>query len=126
MGGFSVCPRFDEFSGQNRTETRVTGLRSGFDDDGTDSQPASFQFLDPPGFTRHRRAFRDQRASLTEQPIKTAATITNAIHELATAPMIAAVASRAGPLSDAGWKYSTSACEITELCGTKLGSDQLS
>ena len=32
-----MCPRFDEFRGQNRIETRVTGLRSSFGDGGTDS-----------------------------------------------------------------------------------------
>ena len=35
------CPAFDEFREQNRIETPVTGLRSGFSDDGTDSHPAT-------------------------------------------------------------------------------------
>ncbi len=35
----TCCPAFDEFREQNRIETPVTGLRSGFSDDGTDSHP---------------------------------------------------------------------------------------
>ena len=34
-GGLFCCPVFDEFRGQNQVQTRVTGLGSGFGDDGT-------------------------------------------------------------------------------------------
>jgi hypothetical protein len=35
-GGITVCPRFDEFRGQNRACGRPTGIRSDFVDDETD------------------------------------------------------------------------------------------
>ena len=40
-GRLFCCTEFDEFRGQNRIETRVTGLRSGFGDDGFDFHPVA-------------------------------------------------------------------------------------
>jgi hypothetical protein len=45
MGGLFCCPVFDEFRGQNRIETGVSGIRSEFSDGELTSLGCRYSFL---------------------------------------------------------------------------------